>query len=324
LVSLKTKQQQHHCLEEMDTAKKKRRKSKVEQRSESIWEEAFERARLVDLEGRVLAGSVVVSHSTEFEVLADFVRIQLSRLSGHDEISESIPEDCSDGSIAEYKEMAMVETKPSVSELDMSEGTAESSLLKQICRAWLKNTYLGIGAACSTAVCSRKHSLAGMSTGQLYSDFSFKGLSKDQRKRIISRASSDALGVCTSDMETCASGEKMEAGETFMNSRRKKSKPRDVEAKSHEAKEFETIDMVDQKELSEETELVVEREKKKRSRHPSKHTLPLDVIAHAGGDESPTVDADEESVLVEDKGCHMPPPKKSKKHKYHKAVKSIR
>jgi hypothetical protein len=66
---------------------------------------------------------------------------------------------------------------------------AGDNLSRQLCRQWLKYKYLSIGACCPDGVdgkglCGRQHTIPS-NTGHLYSDYSFKGLSKLQRKSIL-------------------------------------------------------------------------------------------------------------------------------------------
>ena len=62
-------------------------------------------------------------------------------------------------------------------------------LTRQICRKWLKHTFLGLGTECSegSGACPRKHDLP-TNLNLLYKDYSFKGLTTQQRKKIISKA----------------------------------------------------------------------------------------------------------------------------------------
>jgi hypothetical protein len=67
---------------------------------------------------------------------------------------------------------------------------------RQICRAWLKHTYLSLGQPCTNAApegCPRKHAIT-CSPEALYKDYSFKGLSKGQKKSIFARVSAEVGG----------------------------------------------------------------------------------------------------------------------------------
>lgn len=55
----------------------------------------------------------------------------------------------------------------------------------QICRNWLKHTFLSLGKACKASPCLRLHQLPEQSQ-RLYNDFSFKGLQSKQQKTILS------------------------------------------------------------------------------------------------------------------------------------------
>ena len=59
---------------------------------------------------------------------------------------------------------------------------------KQICRKWLKFTFLSIGSNCSDKNCQRKHEIVESKDGgfhKLYGDYSFKGLNKKQQSAIL-------------------------------------------------------------------------------------------------------------------------------------------
>lgn len=62
---------------------------------------------------------------------------------------------------------------------------------RQLCRAWLKHKYLGLGEACVDTECKRKH-LIDCAAGKLYKDYSFKGLNPKQRKLITSMVEKEA------------------------------------------------------------------------------------------------------------------------------------
>lgn len=62
----------------------------------------------------------------------------------------------------------------------------EEACARQICRTWLKHTYLQIGAPCVDEACLRLHEIS-CRADSLYKDFSFKGLPQKHRKRILER-----------------------------------------------------------------------------------------------------------------------------------------
>jgi hypothetical protein len=68
----------------------------------------------------------------------------------------------------------------------------ESGATRQICRAWLKNTFLQLGQPCKNASCERRHLIESRSIGSLYKDYSFKGLTAVQRSSIISQVQASA------------------------------------------------------------------------------------------------------------------------------------
>lgn len=74
---------------------------------------------------------------------------------------------------------------------DENEGK-ENGMARQMCRAWLKNTYLQLGQPCKNQKCERRHLIEGKSVGSLYKDFSFKGLTTAQRNSIINQVQSAA------------------------------------------------------------------------------------------------------------------------------------
>ena len=69
----------------------------------------------------------------------------------------------------------------------------ENGMTRQICRAWLKHTYLQLGQACKSANCERRHLIEAKSIGFLYKDYSFKGLATAQRNSIIAQIQAAAL-----------------------------------------------------------------------------------------------------------------------------------
>lgn len=68
------------------------------------------------------------------------------------------------------------------------------SINRQICRAWLKFTFLQLGKPCKTAACPRKHEIKGPKFEYLYGDFSFKGLSSKQQATIMNKCKEDSTG----------------------------------------------------------------------------------------------------------------------------------
>lgn len=61
---------------------------------------------------------------------------------------------------------------------------------RQICRTWLKFAYLDNGTPCKDANCLRKHAIT-CKPEHLYKDYSFKGLSPKQRKRIMDKLTAE-------------------------------------------------------------------------------------------------------------------------------------
>ena len=79
--------------------------------------------------------------------------------------------------------------EPADDTIDTEQGRAtdaeKNNMGRQICRAWLKHHFLSLGKPCAQTNCERKHDVNGMNVGQLYKDFSFKGLATAQRNTII-------------------------------------------------------------------------------------------------------------------------------------------
>lgn len=65
---------------------------------------------------------------------------------------------------------------------------------RQICRTWLKFSYLDNGNPCPEGnACLRKHAIT-CKPELLYKDYSFKGLSPKQRKRIMDKLTAELKG----------------------------------------------------------------------------------------------------------------------------------
>lgn len=62
----------------------------------------------------------------------------------------------------------------------------EERCARQLCRAWLKHHYLGLGQPCSEDPCPRMHKIT-CKPEKLYKDYSFKGLNPNQKKTIIEK-----------------------------------------------------------------------------------------------------------------------------------------
>jgi hypothetical protein len=71
----------------------------------------------------------------------------------------------------------------------------ENGMARQICRAWLKNTYLKLGQPCTNQKCERRHIIESKSVGLLYKDYSFKGLTTAQRNSITSQVQSPSAST---------------------------------------------------------------------------------------------------------------------------------
>ncbi|KAJ1432513.1 hypothetical protein B484DRAFT_447776 [Ochromonadaceae sp. CCMP2298] len=187
------------------------------------WKAAFKRAVEVDLEGaKDFADFVPVPKKrkhTEGEedgegeeannsagLLGDFVkslhsglkaerreRRRLKKLGGGDGIAEAgekgltavtaeIVETVETGDAVEAVQTGRSKLPPS--ERDMVEVCG-----RQICRAWLKHHYLSLGQPCP-GDCLRKHAITCRPEA-LYKDYSFKGLSANQKKSIFAKVSAE-------------------------------------------------------------------------------------------------------------------------------------
>ena len=144
---------------------------------------------------------------------------------------------------------------------------AEGGLAKQICRTWLKYTFLGLGKECTVGddldACPRKHGLPA-NLNLLYKDYSFKGLAPQQRKKIIAKAKED--GCEAGEQQSEAAVEVSEGGDKRKREEREEEEEGvDAEEKTEKKKRKEA--KRDQKEKSEKS---VKKKKKKKSKKKSK------------------------------------------------------
>ena len=143
---------------------------------------------------------------------------------------------------------------------------AEGGLAKQICRTWLKYTFLGLGKECTVGddACPRKHSLPA-NLNLLYKDYSFKGLAPQQRKKIIVKAKED--GCEAGEQQNEAAVEVSGGGDKRKREEREPEEEGvDAEEKTEKKKRKEA--KRDRKEKSEKDE--EEEESKKKSKKKSK------------------------------------------------------
>jgi hypothetical protein len=110
-------------------------------------------------------------------LLAQYVHVHLN--------SSSI---ASPSSAANAEPCVVMSTEPADDEPAVPVQPADN-LSRQLCRQWLKHKYLGSGSICldvseGVGACGRMHRVPA-NIGHLYSDYSFKGLSKVQRKSIM-------------------------------------------------------------------------------------------------------------------------------------------
>lgn len=96
----------------------------------------------------------------------------------------------------------------------------EERCSRQICRNWLKNTFLQLGDPCKAAEgdCSRMHELP-LNPLKLHSDFSFKGLNPKNKKIILDAAKVLSSNYSHDDI-------KIEENEEDEGEKRKKKKQR--------------------------------------------------------------------------------------------------
>ena len=100
------------------------------------------------------------------------------------------------GNVEEMKIASLSETSHDVN-IDKGNGVQ-----RQICRAWLKNTYLQLGSPCNNVSCDRRHLIESKSLGSLYKDYSFKGLTTVQRNTITNQVRLAAIITTTATTTT--------------------------------------------------------------------------------------------------------------------------
>lgn len=116
------------------------------------------------------------------------------------------------------------------------------NLALQICRAWLKRHYLGLGQECDGLKCGRSHK-APQNIGKMYTDYSFKGLSKENRAKIITKmereqaasGSNESADVAIKEQEVVEVEE--EEKPTEMVKKDKKDKKKDKKDKTKDKKD---------------------------------------------------------------------------------------
>lgn len=129
--------------------------------------------------------------------LADFVKIQQSNCSSLMTVTEN--------DNANQNNLKKLSNNPiqTVSE-NIPQFETENGMARQICRAWLKNTFLQLGQPCKNQSCERRHIIESKSVGSLYKDYSFKGLTTAQRNSIISQVQANAASYLTSSIASTA------------------------------------------------------------------------------------------------------------------------
>jgi hypothetical protein len=135
------------------------------------------------------------------------------------------------------------------------------NIARQICRAWLKHTYLGLGKPCksdaSSVACMRRHQLPS-NVNLLYKDYSFMGLSAPQRKAILAKAAKDG---------TIVEGESADAATENTESKSDRHQMMTASSSLFSSKESKSTSKKEKKE---------KKEKKKRKRErESDHEAPL-------------------------------------------------
>ena len=100
------------------------------------------------------------------------------------------------GNVEEIKIASLSETSHNLN-IDKGNGVQ-----RQICRAWLKNTYLQLGSPCNNVSCDRRHLIESKSLGSLYKDYSFKGLTTAQRNSITNQVRLAAIITTTTTTTT--------------------------------------------------------------------------------------------------------------------------
>lgn len=170
----------------------------------ATWSAAFAKAKSVEAEGRSAFADVLDDPTSAF-ASRKTKREQLAAESGiggkdndgrggdEDDEEDAAKRGCfrqprglsqlyqriNDNPGGEYERDAEPEPIDAAKEVERK----ESSMAKQICRQWLKNHYLSLSQPCDGA-CGRAHA-APANVMHIYKDYSFKGLPKKDREKII-------------------------------------------------------------------------------------------------------------------------------------------
>ena len=163
----------------------------------SSWSRAFQAAKATAEEGRVAFADVLDDPTSAFAPR----RAKRDR-DESDEGEEAGGEEGVNGCFRQpaglsqfYKRLKEGGTAPKLDDSQQQQETQESgahqeekpvaNLSRQICRAWLKSHYLGLGQPCDGVSCGGRSHSGPAVIAHMYKDYSFKGLSKENRAKII-------------------------------------------------------------------------------------------------------------------------------------------
>lgn len=164
----------------------------------SSWTAAFKHAKSVEAEGRLAFSDVLDDPNSEFGSRHSKRKALLDQDGG--QVTEEIVEDDHPkagcfrqpvGLSQFYKRIKSsndgtdeLATTTIETEVEDEAARLAKNMAKQICRQWLKHHYLQLGEACDGSKCGRSHAPPS-SAKQMYKDYSFKGLPKQHRAKII-------------------------------------------------------------------------------------------------------------------------------------------
>ena len=128
-------------------------------------------------------------------------------------------------------------------------------MARQICRQWLKNSYLSIGKACGAGDgCPRLHVITG-NPMLLYKDFSFKGLPQSSKNTILEAVKKEQEAAAKSSSVNVFSSSSLSSSSTIVDTVGEESRSLKKRKSKHEHEAVE--------EVTEETEACKEKKKKK-------------------------------------------------------------
>ena len=169
----------------------------------SSWHLAFARAKTTEAEGRAAFADVLDDPRSAFASRKN-KRLANAEAEGEDEEGDEEEEEAKAkrgcfrqprGLSQLYRRLAdSLPPEPEAPELPAPEAAPkESNLARQICRQWLKARYLSHPVPCD-GTCGRLHSAPPGNLNKLYKDYSFKGLPKNDRNKIIAQMQAEREG----------------------------------------------------------------------------------------------------------------------------------